>query len=261
MQINVPLLRQFVRQDLVDRHASTSLGMLWTFLLPLSQILIFTLIFSSIMGLRLESMGMEQLGRFSYSVYLVTGLLAWLAFAATVNRCGGVYQEKASLITKVRLPLHTLPLYVPVTETVIYLIGMGFFALFLLAIGFSWSITWLWWPVVFAVLMLLAYGIGLAVAVLSVFLRDLREVVGIVLQIGFWLTPIVYVKDMVPAEWHWLYAINPIYHLIEALRSSMILGQMPSLMPLASIAVVAALLVVVATWAGRRLERDIRDFI
>lgn len=261
MPINLPLLKQFVRQDLIDRHASTSLGVLWTFLLPLSQILIFTLIFSSIMGMRLEALGMEQLGRFSYSVYLVVGLLAWLAFAAIVNRCGGVYQEKAALITKVQLPLNTLPLYVPVTETVIYLIGMGFFAIFLLMIGFEWSLAWLWWPVIYAVMLLMAYAIGLCVAVLSVFLRDIREVVGIVLQIGFWLTPIVYVKDMVPDQWHWMYQVNPIYHLVDALRVSLIMGQTPALLPLVLISVGSIVLLMLGMLAGRKLERDIRDFV
>ena len=80
--MNLPLLLHFVRKDLIDRHAASALGALWTLLLPLANILIFTLVFSQIMGARLETMGMEYLGSYGYSVYLVTGLLAWICFSA-----------------------------------------------------------------------------------------------------------------------------------------------------------------------------------
>src|SRR5690606_1452611 len=89
--VNPGLLLHFVRQDLVDRHAGSALGALWTLLLPLANILIFTLVFSRIMGARLEMLGMESLGPYSYSVYLVTGLLAWNCFANTLIRITQVF--------------------------------------------------------------------------------------------------------------------------------------------------------------------------
>src|SRR5690606_20456211 len=117
--MNITLLLHFVRQDLVDRHAASALGALWTLLLPLVNILIFTLVFSRIMGARLEGMGVESLGRYGYSVYLVVGLLAWNCFAATLNRTTQVFHEKAALIGKVRMSLFSLPLYVLISETIV----------------------------------------------------------------------------------------------------------------------------------------------
>lgn len=259
--MNSSLLLQFSRQDLIDRHASSSLGALWTVLVPLTQILIFTLIFSNVMGLKLQAMGMDDLGQYSYSVYLVTGLLAWFAFAGTVNRVSQVYQEKAGLISKVQLPLMTLPLYIPITETVIYLIGMSFFGIFLLLIDFQWHLTWLWWPVIYLVMQLLAYSIGLLAAILSVFIRDVRELVGLLMQVGFWLTPIVYVADLVPEAWRAVFSANPVYHLIEGLRSAMIMGETPALLPLAVITLGSLALLAATIRLGHRLERDMRDFI
>src|SRR5690606_9780429 len=183
------LLLHFVRQDLVDRHAASALGALWTLLIPLANILIFTLVFSRIMGARLEMLGMESLGAYSYSVYLVTGLLAWNCFANTLIRITQVFHEKANLIGKVRLSLFSLPLFVLVSETVVYLISMGFVVVFLWLIDFSWSWQWLWLPLIFAAQMVLAYGLGLICAVLSVFLRDIKEFVGVVTQFWFWMTP------------------------------------------------------------------------
>ncbi|ASP37512.1 ABC transporter permease [Bacterioplanes sanyensis] len=259
--MNRSLLLQFTRQDLVDRHAGSSLGALWTLLLPLSQILIFSLVFSKIMGMKLHSMGMGPASEYSYSIYLIAGLLPWLAFANTINRCAGVYQEKAGLISKVQLSLMGLPLYIPVSESVLYAIGMSFFAIFLLAVGFPISWQWLWLPLLFALVMLVAFTVGLASAILNVFIRDTRELVGLVMQIAFWATPIVYVADMIDVSWHWLFDVNPMFHLISAFRRVIVEGQAPDALPLLMIAAVTALLLGCTVMVGRRLERDIRDFI
>jgi lipopolysaccharide transport system permease protein len=259
--MNRSLLLQFTRQDLIDRHAGSSLGALWTLLLPLSQILIFSLVFSKVMGMKLQAMGMGPASEYSYSIYLIAGLLPWLAFANTVNRCVGVFQEKASLISKVQLSLLRLPLYIPLTESILYLIGMGFFAAFLLVVDFPFSWTWLWLPLLMAMVMLLAFTLGLAGAVLNVFIRDTRELVGLVMQIAFWATPIVYVSDMIDSSWHWLFEGNPMFHLISAIRLVLIEGQAPPLMPLLIIALASLALLAFTCFIGKRLERDIRDFI
>lgn len=259
--VNRQLLFHFVRQDLVDRHANSALGALWTLLLPLANILIFTLVFSRIMGMRLEALGMESLGPYSYSVYLVTGLLAWTCFANTLTRITQVFHDKANLIGKVRLSLFALPLYVVVGETIIYLISMGFFAVFLWLIDFRWTWHWLWLPLIFATQMVLAYGLGLICAVLSVFLRDVREVVGVITQFWFWMTPIVYVVTILPERWLPLFAANPIFHTTAALRDALILGQTPAFVPLAVVALGGLALLSIGLLLGRKLERDIRDFL
>lgn len=255
------LLLQFTRQDLVDRHASSVLGTLWSFILPLVNILIFTLIFSNIMGAKLQMAGLATLGQYSYSVYLITALLAWNCFASTTTRLTNILHEKAGLITKVRLSIYTLPLFVPITETILYLISMLFFAVFLVGIGFEWSTAWLWWPFIFITQQLLAYALGFTFAILSVFIRDIKELVGIIMQLWFWMTPIVYVPDIIPPAWQSLLALNPYYHIAQALRDTMITGATPSLTPVLLILTAALTLLLFGYWLARRLERDIRDFL
>lgn len=259
--MNVPLLLHFVRQDLVDRHAASALGALWTLLLPLANILIFTLVFSRIMGMRLHAMGMEHLGMYSYSVYLVIGLLAWNCFAATLTRTTQVFHEKAGLITKVNLSLFTLPLYILISETVVYLISMGIFAVFLLLIDFRWSIHWLWLPLLFAIQQLLAYSLGLLCAIFSVFLRDIKELLNVLTQLWFWMTPIVYVITILPERWASLFRWNPIYHTTQALRDALILGQAPDLNRVGMVFLLGLGLLGCGLVLGRHLERDIRDFL
>ncbi len=259
--MNLPLLLHFVRQDLIDRHAASALGALWTLLLPLSNILIFTLVFSRIMGMRLQTMEMEYLGNYSYSVYLVSGLLAWICFSSTLARITQVYHGKAGLITKVRVSLFSLPLYIIVSETIIYLISMGFFVIFLLLIDFKWSYHWFWLPIIFLVQQLLAFGLGLICAILSVFIRDVKELVNVVIQFWFWMTPIVYAFSIIPEKWSTLFLLNPIYHTTKALRDTLILGQSPDLAGLGMVFGCGLLLLLLGIILGRHLERDIRDFL
>jgi lipopolysaccharide transport system permease protein len=213
------------------------------------------------MGAKLQMSGLDTLGHYSYSVYLVTALLAWNCFAATTTRLTNVMHEKAGLITKVKLSIFTLPLFVPITETLLYLISMAFFGTFLLIIDFQWSSQWLWWPVIFVIQQLLAYALGFIFAVLSVFIRDIREAVGILIQLWFWMTPIVYVPDIVPDAWQPILAYNPFYHIAGALRSTMIAGDAPNLIPLGVILITALMLLACGYWLAKRLERDIRDFL
>ena len=259
--MNLSLLLHFVRQDLVDRHAGSALGWLWTLIVPLANILIFTLVFSRIMGARLEMLGMESLGEYSYSVYLVTGLLAWNCFANTLVRITQVYHEKANLIGKVRLSLVSLPLYVLISETIVYVISMSFFAVFLILIDFQWTWHWLWLPLIFAVVMLLGFGLGLIFAVLSIFLHDVRELVGVITQFWFWMTPIVYVVNILPEAWLSLFAVNPIFHTTHALRDALILGAAPDLTPLFAVGAIGFVLLGIGLFITRKLERDIRDFL
>lgn len=258
--MNVSLLYHLTRQDLVDRYAGSILGAAWTFIMPLVNILIFTLIFSRIMGMRLGELGVE-LGQYSYSVYLVIGVLAWNLFANTLSRVTHVFHDQAAIIGKVNVSLFSLPLFILLSELTVYLIANGFFLIFLLSIGFDFTWHWLWWPVILVVQQTLAYAVGIILATLSVFIRDIKQFVGVLTQIWFWMTPIVYVITILPEKWKLLFLFNPFFHIVNALRNALMLHSHPALIPLVVLMLIALLLLGFGLWLGQRLERDIRDFI
>ncbi len=258
--MNWNLILNFTRQDLIDRHSASMLGAAWTFILPLINILIFTLVFSNIMGMRLGGLG-QDLGPWGYSVYLVSGLLAWNCFAATLTRITQVFHEKAHLIGKVRMSLWSLPMYVVLSETVHYLIATGFFMIFLIAIGFDFTWHLLWWIPVFLIQQLLAYALGITCAILSVFIRDISQVVGVIVQLWFWLTPIVYVANILPISIQHVVAFNPFHHLVLAYRSALIGGQGPEMLSMGILVAFSVILLSISIFVGRKLERDIRDFL
>lgn len=250
----------FARQDLVEKYSGSILGSLWSLLLPLVNILIFTIVFSKIMGARLAMAGLPQ-SEFNYSLYLVSALLAWNCFASCVTRTTNLYQEKAGIITKVNISLRVLPLYVILSETIIFLISMFFFVIFALWAdhSFHWGILLL--PVVFLLQQIVAYSLGLIFATFSVFIRDIRELVGIVFHVWFWFTPIVYAVAILPEYGVDMMSYNPAFHVVEAYRKIFLLGQVPDVSLFLYLSLTAGLLLTFALYVNKHLQNDIRDFI
>ncbi|QRL02171.1 ABC transporter permease [Vreelandella venusta] len=255
---HLPLIVLLTRQELVDRHKGSVLGRIWTLLSPLINILVFVLIFSAIMGARLEGFGAE-VERFTYSIYLISGILAWTAFAKSLSAITNLFIERAGMITKVNTSLAALPLSVLFAELVVYLISMVFFAIFLLMIGFSIDWHWLAIPFVLALQLGFTYALGLSLAILAVYLKDIREGVAVLLPVWFWLTPIVYVDDIIPTWALGLISLNPMFQFIDAYRELILYQRLPSVAGLATMLVITLGLMYAAFWLLKRTERDLRD--
>ena len=256
--MNISLLLRFTRQDLLDRYSASLLGGAWTLINPLVQILIYTLIFSRIMGARLQGVAT---GEYSYSIYLVSAMLAWVAFSNTITRITTIYQDKAGLIGKVNLSLRALPLYILVSETLVFLIGMSLFAGFLLLVDFPVTAAWFWLAPVYLTQQLLAYSLGFGAAILAVFIRDLAELMRITVQLWFWLTPIVYVLEILPAGARTILAWNPMTCFVAAHRAAILYAETPDLAALGKLLLLGLALLALALYAFRRLEKEMRDFI
>lgn len=255
---SLPLILHLTRQDLVERHTGSLLGATWTFVSPLVNILVFVLVFSSIMGAKLEGFGAE-IDQFAYSIYLICGMLAWIAFSNSLGRITNLFKDQSHLVTKVNMSLLALPLSVLLTETVVYIIGMGFFIGFLLLVDFPLSAYWLAVPLVYALQCLFVYSLGLTLAVLAVYLKDIKEVVTVVLQVWFWVTPIVYVMEILPGWVQHGMQFNPAFVLVDAYRSLIMRQQLPDALPIMLFAIAAFGLLTLGLWLLGRTERDLRD--
>jgi homopolymeric O-antigen transport system permease protein len=255
--LNIGLIAEFVKRDFTDKFAGSVLGSLWTFILPLVNIAIYTIIFSRFMGARLA--GAE--GRYAYSIYLVAAIIPWTAFAATISRSATVFLDKKHILTKINLPLASMPLYIALSETVSLLISLGLFYLFLLLIGQQLSVYHLLVPFILLVQQLFAFAIGLILAVLTVFVRDLREMVGVLLQVWFWFTPIVYVKEILPEWVRQVMVFNPAFVIVDSFQTIFLHNRLPSMDHLLALTVVTFLLLSLAYLVFTRLEADVRDFL
>ncbi|MDY6908823.1 MAG: ABC transporter permease [Thermodesulfobacteriota bacterium] len=255
--LNISLILELTKRDFVERFAGSSLGAAWAFIWPLVNLVIYIVIFSQIMGARLPG----HSNVYSYGVYLTAGLIPWTAFAGTFSRSSQVFLEKRNLISKIRLSLPALLLFVSLAESVTFAITMGFFFIFLLATGFPLNPHLILLPFIYFLQQMLAFGLGLLFATFMVFIRDLKEVVGILLQLWFWMTPIVYVKDILPEPVKPLMIYNPAYAFIESYQRLFIFQDTPHLGSLVVLTVLAHLVTLGAYGLFRKLEKDIRDFL
>ena len=247
----------FARQSLLDPYQGSVLGAGWLVLLPLIQILIYTLIFSRFMGARIGTVATP----FAYSLYLVPGLLLWVAFANTVNNMASVYSARAHIIRKVPVSLVGMPAYLPLVELCLWGLAMALFAVFCVVIGHGLSPAWLLLPLICISTLALAYGIGLLLAALSLFAPDLRQLASVVIQLAFWLTPIVYVVDILPAWFAAALRFHPVYWGISQAQQIVLHGRIDRWDYLALQLALSAAVLMLARWLVRHLEKDIRDLL
>ena len=255
--MNFNLIIELAKRDFTERYSGSALGFVWSFIYPLINILIYMIIFGSIMGARIP--GMSSV--WGYGIYLISGLIPWTAFANTVTRSSTVFLDKKNIITKIHLDLSTLPLFIVLSETITFVVTLVIFLGILLVTGYIFSPFLLFIPVIYFIQQLFAYALGFFLAMFVVFLRDLREVVTIGFQIWFWFTPIVYVFEILPPLAQEILIWNPALAFISAYHDIFILHKMPSFVYLTILLIISIILIVIDYLIFKKLEKDIRDFI
>lgn len=252
------LVRHLVVRDFKSRYMSSSLGNLWSVINPLVMILIYTIIFSKIMGARLQDMA----GGFTFSIYLCAGILPWMSFAETISRSTNIFLENSNLVNKVAFPKMILLVYVNILGIINFLISFAIFLAFLIIIGHYPSGHFLLLPLVYGAQLLLTFGLGMAFSCLNVYFRDIAQLVGITLQILFWGTPIVYTVNILDSPRAvTILKINPMFHLIDAYHNIILYKVFPSWISFGAFAVFSLLVTVGGYLIFRKAVPDVADEI
>ena len=251
------LIFELARRDFTERYSGSLLGAVWNLIMPAVMIFIYTIIFSRIMGARMPGIS----SAYSFGIYLIAGILPWNAFANTLNRSAGVFIDKKNIISKMPVSLATLPLYIVISECITLGIGLTiyFFLLYWLGIGLPRFVLLL--PFIIAVQQLFAFALGLLLATLNVFLRDLREVTNVVTQIWFWFTPIIYMPSILPPSFAEYLSFNPAYFFTHAYQNIFFHGISPDMKLLLALTLLGHGTLFFSLWTFRKLEKDVRDFI
>lgn len=246
-----------IRNELISRFTRSKLGGLWMIINPLAQVAIYALILSNVLAARLP--GIDN--QYAYAIYLMAGLLAWSLFSEIVSRCLNLFVEQGNLMKKMQFPRITLPAIVLgsslLNNLLLFIATLGIFLL--LGHHFSLAIVWLL-PLTVA-LAGFSLGLGLLLGVINVFVRDLAQVVPIVLQMWFWFTPIVYPAAIIPDSYRHLLEFNPIYHFVAAYQDILVYRQFPELDGLVVITCSALLLLLLSLFLFRRSAEEMVDFL
>jgi len=249
------LLLQMVLRDFQSKYVGSLLGLFWTVINPLLLLVIFTFVFTVVFRAKFGA----QAGLGQNALYLLTGILPWVAFQEGLGRAAGVLLEHRNLVSRVQFPIALLPA-VPVLSAILGQL-VGLVVLVILAAVFAPGPGFSLWLLPLLILLQALFTLGLAwiAAGLNVFYRDVAHLVAVLLLVWMYGTPIFYPAAMVPARYQWIIALNPMAHLIEAYRRVILEGAAPSLGSLALLGAGAALSLIVGFALYRRWSLDFAD--
>ncbi|MFI3197448.1 MAG: ABC transporter permease, partial [Methylococcaceae bacterium] len=181
-----------IKTEFRSKFVRSALGGLWMILNPLSQVLIFAFVLSAVLSAKLPGIT----NQYAYAIYLMAGTLGWSLFAEIVNRCLTLFIDNGNILKKLVFPRIALPLIV--TGSAVVNNALLFVAILLIfgVLGHLPSMALIWLPVLMIINIALALGLGLGLGVLNVFMRDIGQIVPVIMQFLYWFTPIVYMANI-----------------------------------------------------------------
>lgn len=249
------LALSLVRRDLSKRASGAVWGHAWLVLQPAVQIAIYTVIFGAVIGARLP--GVDD--RLAYGLFLCAGVIHWTWFAELVAGVQTMFLEHAEIMKSLRVPRSILPVAVFLSSAVNYAITAGIFLAVLAGLG-RWPGALLLAALpLLALQSLLAVSLGLLSGTVNVFFRDVGKATPMVLQVWFWLTPIVYPASILPEPVRALLPWNPLFATMVGYQRIVIEGRAPTWPELIAPAIAATALGVLAWGVFRRLSADVVD--
>ena len=239
-------------REVTVRYKQTALGVLWAILQPFLSMVVFTIFLGNLA--KVPSDGVP------YPVFSYLGLLPWAYFAGVVSRGSGSLVANANLLAKVYFPRVLLPLSATFAALVDF--AIAFLVLLGMMYWYGLVLTWaalLILPLIL-VMALLATGVGLWLAALNTYYRDVQYALPFFIQLWMFVTPVVYPASLVPQHWQFLFALNPMSGLIEAYRAAM-LGRPIDWFTLAVATGITGLCSVWGLRQFTRMERDFADVV
>lgn len=235
------------------RYQQSLLGGLWAIIQPAATVAILTVVFTRVIQV--------DTGGVPYLLFSYTTMVLWTLFVASLNDMVGSLSNNMGLVTKIYFPREVLPIALMLARLLDFCIAM----LLLLAMMVYFQvplfrITWLYVPVIVAIEIGLALGIGLAGAALNVFYRDVSHIVPLVLQVLLYASPVIYPISMVPENLRTFYFLNPMAGIIESYRVVILYGNSPDYYLVFS-GIVSFCTLYVGYWFFKRVEFQFADVV
>lgn len=203
------LLKTSIKKEVRSKYKNSFLGVLWSFLNPLLQIIVYAIIFSLILKNKQDN----------YAIFLCAGLIPWTYFSISINKSAFTIIENGNIIKKVYFPREIIPISVVTAETINFLISTLIILGFVIFGGIGISKYILYYPLILVAQYLVILAISFIISSICVYFRDLQHFIGIILQLLFYATPIVYSQNSIPPEYQWILKYNPMTYIVNAYRN------------------------------------------
>ena len=249
------LLINLVKREIASRYKQSVLGYFWVILNPFFQMLVMTIVFAKIMRISIPGV--------PYFLFLYAGLLPWTFFTNALTSAMGNLVGMGSLIKKVYFPREIIILATLLAKVVDLVLASLVFVFFMFFFRQPSNIflDLIFVPLIFFIQFLFTFGLALMVAAFNLFYRDIQYLMNLILSLWFYLTPVIYPKEMIPAKLQFLFALNPMSVLLNAYRQVILGAQLPNL-PHLTVALLASLMVLIIGWAiFKQLEGKFADVV
>ncbi len=246
-----------IQRDIVSRFSRSSVGGLWMILHPLVQVSMYAIVLSAVLGAKLETISSD----YSYAIYITSGIVAWSLFSGIINSCVSLFIKNANLMKKMVFPKIALPIITLGVNLVnFFFLLIAVVIIFLLLKHFPGpNIFWII-PVTI-VLITLALSLGLIAGILNVFVRDVSVVMPIVLQLGFWFTPIIYPVSILPDRFKFWLNFNPMFPVVEAFHDVLAYRNSPDLLSLLSVFIFSLILLFIGFFLFKKASPEMVDVL
>lgn len=218
------LLFQMVSREIKARYKQSILGYFWVILNPLAQMLVMSFAFSLV--LRIPTNSNENI---PYSVFLFTALLPWTLFANSLSSAANSLVSSSSLITKIYFPRTILVISTIIAKIIDFLFAATILIAFIAFYGLPITFNVLWVIPIFLIQLIFTFGLSLFFAAANLLYRDIQYLLGLMLVLWMYLTPVIYPADLVPDRYRFVFQLNPMSVIINAYRQTILGGGQPNL--------------------------------
>ena len=240
------LVRELVLRDMKVQYKSSALGVAWSLLNPLLQLLVFSFLFRVVVPLGIEN----------YPAFAFCGLLAWSWSQLSLMQATSAITGHRELIRRPGFPAAILPITTVTTHLINFIIALPLLIAVVLINGGTLHATFLLVPMIMTLQFVFTLSLAYFLATANVMFRDTQHLIGVGLQLLFFLTPVFYaVQDRVPKKFELFYQLNPLVHLITAYRDAIIYGRIPQTSSLILLAALSVALLIL----GYRTFMRMRD--
>ncbi|MDR7814999.1 ABC transporter permease [Lacrimispora sp.] len=240
------MIVSLIHRELRGKYKASVLGFLWTFLNPLFQLSIYTVVFSIILRAGIED----------FYLYLFVGLVPWNFFSASVAGGAGCVVSQENLIKKIYFPRMVLPIACVTSAFINMLLTSIITFVFIIFSGRGVNVqALLWFPIIALIQYIFTLGICKLSSALTVFFRDLEYFLGIIMMAWMYLTPIMYKIDMVPEDLRYLFNLNPMTSIISAYQDILYYKRVPNFQTLITASVIGIAFLLLGSVVFNKLQK------
>lgn len=254
---NRELIRSMVVRDFVGRYRGSFIGLYWSIINPLVLMALYTVVFSVFLKVRFST----DDSPIDFALYLLCAMLPWNAFTEGLTRSANVIRENANLVKRAVFPLEILPLNLALSALIHEVIGLVLLTALIAIINKRLYWTILMVPLLLGIQLLFAMGMNWVTASLCVFLRDIVQMIGLVLTVWMFLTPIFYPESIIPARLQIVLWLNPMARLVRYYRMVLLKGELPNPIDLTILAIGMVLVFLIGYFWFSKTKKVFADVI